>query len=177
MLFPSLSAQTKKSPVQVPFFVRHASEPTPSACSSSIHSLLWTGKCGTRSSVSVLEMCWQLMLVLQRFSSCDLFKTEFWWNMYRTLLADSQIRICMENARNATSHPVCWKKLSSLQIFLWNKKGSAIPEILFLYYSTDSLFYLLTKAEESFYVEEVHMRCCSHLALWGIPSEGNLWGC
>lgn len=148
-----------------------------SKCFLSIHSLLRTGKCGTHGSVSVSEMCWHFMLALQRFSSCDLFKTQFWWNMYQTLLADSQIHTCMENARNATSHPVCWKKLSSLQIFLWNKKGSAIPKILLLHYNRTPLSCLLTKEEKGLDVEEDQMRCCSHLALWGIPAEGNLWGC
>lgn len=45
------------SPVisQALFFVWHPSEPSPNAFSLDIHSLLWTGKCGTHSSVSLSE--------------------------------------------------------------------------------------------------------------------------
>lgn len=86
--------------------------------------------------------------------------------MYQTLLAESEIHIYMENTRNATSHPVCWKKLSSLRIFLLNEKGSAINEILLLYNDGTPLFLLLNNVEEGLDLEEDWVRCCSHLALW-----------
>lgn len=37
------------------FFVRHASEHTPNAFSLYVRRLLWTGKCGTHSSVSLSD--------------------------------------------------------------------------------------------------------------------------
>lgn len=74
--------------------------------------------------------------------------------MYQTLLAESEICLHTENGRNVTSRPVCGKKLSSLQIFLLNKKGSAIPAILFPYYNWALSFLLLTSVEESVDLEE-----------------------
>lgn len=119
------------------FFVRHASELTPNAFSLYLHSLLWAGKCGTCSSVSLSEKIAadSFCLFCRGFYSCDLFKTQFRLNMYQTLLAESEICVHTENSRNATSHLICRNKLSSLQTFLLNKKGSAIPAILFLYYN------------------------------------------
>lgn len=43
---------------------------------------------------------------------------------------------------------MCGKKLSSIQIFLLNKKGSATPAILFAYYNWTPSFLLLTSVEE-----------------------------
>lgn len=73
--------------------------------------------------------------------------------MYQTLLAEPEIRVHVENGRNATSCPVCGKKLSSLQTFFFIQKGFAIPAMLFLYYNWTLSFLLLTSVEESMDLE------------------------
>lgn len=152
-VFPSPSTKTNKSPVisRSLFFVEHASEHTPNALSLYVHSLLLAGKCGTRSNVSLSEKIAadSFCLFCRGFYSCDLFKTKFRLNMYQTLLAESEIYVHTENSRNATCHPVCRKKLSSLQMFFLNKKDLLFLQFCFCTTTRLVSFLLLTCIAES----------------------------
>lgn len=73
--------------------------------------------------------------------------------MYQTLLTEPEIHVHMEDGRNAASHPVCGKKLSALQTILLNKRGFALPPILFPYYNWTLSFLLMTSVEENMELE------------------------